>query len=56
MGRSTVVRNVARTWLSIVQQVDPEWRKEGNRPVMYEFSNGRAFRGPERTSGAYEDE
>ena len=35
----------ARTisWQQEVQQADPEWIRKYQRPVVYEFSNGRVF-------------
>ena len=39
--------------LAEVRRVDPEWDREGKRPVVYRMSNGREFR--EVEGSAYTD-
>lgn len=39
-----------------VQEADPTWNEESRRPIEYEFSNGRKFRGVAANRGAYADE
>lgn len=34
------------SWQQIVQEGDPDWAFEANRPGIYRFSNGRGFRRP----------
>jgi len=36
--------------LAEVRRVDPEWDREGKRPVVYRMSNGREFREVEGSS------
>lgn len=31
------------SWQQLVIEADPEWAKKYQRPVVYEFSNGRTF-------------
>lgn len=31
------------SWEALVSAADPNWRTEGLRPWVYEFSNGRRF-------------
>lgn len=33
-----------RSWRQMVEDADPDYRKESLRPVVYKFSNGREFR------------
>ena len=53
MARSIIVKTTSRSWVSVLDTLDPGWREEGNNPVEYEFSNGREFSGREKSRGAY---
>lgn len=39
------VRNPSRTlsWQQLVQESDPDWARKYQRPIAYEFSNGKTF-------------
>lgn len=51
------VRNVVRTWLSYILKADPEFYSQRRDEKLWEFSNGREFRGdPNRVGTAYPDE
>lgn len=51
------VRNVVTTWLSKILKGDPEFYADRRNEKLYEFSNGREFRGdPRRVGTAYPDE
>ena len=55
MGRSTTVKTTARSLISIMQEADPDRIEEAENPVEYSFSNGREFRGREKSRGAYSE-
>lgn len=38
--------STTRSWRSIVEEADKDFRKESTQPVAYKFSNGREFRQP----------
>lgn len=56
MAQSATVRTVERSWLQLVLQADPEFYAKRKDELLYEFSNGRQFRGdPNKVGTAYPD-
>lgn len=48
------VQNVEFTWLSQVLKSEPDYFAEQKRELLYEWSNGRVFRGdPRKVATAY---
>lgn len=47
---------IERSWLEIIQVMDPEWRKDEQIVLEFEFSNGRKFTGRYRERGPYADD
>ena len=44
-------------WLEVVLKADPEFYAKRKRELLWEFSNGREFRGdPDKINTAYPDE
>ncbi|MBT1154358.1 hypothetical protein J1C56_02005 [Aminobacter anthyllidis] len=51
------VRTVSFTWLSVILKAEPEFYAKRKDERLYEWSNGREFRGdPRRVGTAYPDE
>jgi hypothetical protein len=51
------VRTVETSWLTHVLKADPDFYAKRRDEKLYEFSNGREFRGdPRRIATAYPDE
>jgi hypothetical protein len=49
------VRTREFTWLQALLQADPEFYAKRQKELLYEFSNGRQFRGdPRRVGTAYD--
>ena len=42
------------SWQQIVQEADPDWAYQSQRPVVYRFSNGRTFRRPADIYSGYD--
>lgn len=50
------VRTVLRSWLAVILEKDPEFHARRKDEKLYEFSNGREFRGdPRKVATAYPD-
>lgn len=51
------VRTIERPWLSLIIEKDPEFFAKRKDELLFEFSNGRQFRGdPNKRNTAYPDE
>jgi len=51
------VKNIEFSWWSIVLKADPDFYAKRKREKLFEFSNGRQFRGdPNKINTAYPDE
>lgn len=51
---SGLVTNREISWDMLIRQADPEFDSQRRREKLFEFSNGRIFRGdPERINTAY---
>lgn len=51
------VRTTERTWRDIVLKADPNFYTDRKKELLYEFSDGRQFRGdPNKIATAYPDE
>jgi len=51
-----VVRNIQFTWLSVILRADGDFYAKRKDELLYEWSNGRQFRGdPNKVGTAYPD-
>jgi hypothetical protein len=51
------VRNIEIAWRTIVLKAEPEFHANRKKELLYEFSNGKQFRGdPTKVATAYPDE
>lgn len=51
------VRSVTFSWRTKVLEADPDFYAKNRDEILYEFSNGRQFRGdPTKVATAYPDE
>lgn len=51
------VRTIEQSWLTVILKADPEFYAKRRDEKLYEWSNGREFRGdPRRVGTAYPDE
>jgi len=56
MAWNGVVRQVNFTWLSKLLESDPDFYAKQKKELLYEFNNGKEFRGdPRRVATAYPD-
>lgn len=56
-GKPGEVRTIEINWRSVVLRNDPEFYAKRRDELLYEWSNGRQFRGdPNKVGTAYPDE